>query len=261
MARPFLERVIYPDVVTDEVCDDIVTGMLDLLSKYDMTASAYKITGSQFLHLYHHIASKDNISSRVHNYINDVILKKNHSPRTYFFTGDQSKNHLDRINNKSDDWGFYELSKVYNFMVNPPEYFRLPMSVGELNGNMVIHPGNTRITCLSFLEEDLPLTMIVSDYSQNKKIKDWIDQHSYQGLPIIDENRELLKNVLHIKELYSPHLLWRVPEGIQITEPMQKLKEHHIDYLVEFDGSNFHINNRLVIYKENNRFKYAGQRD
>lgn len=262
MIRPFDERITFSDIVTDEVCNDIMTEMLGLIQKYNVGSVVYNITGEEFLNLYNFISTRETIYQRIHNYIETVILNKNFSPRRYFFTGDQTILHANRIDNKSDDWGFYELSKIYNFMTNPPEYFRLPMSVANVNGNFFLHPGNTRITCLPFLSPSLPMTVLVSDYEHNNKIRKWIKQNKpNDGIRINEENKEQLKSVLHIKELYSPHLLWRIPEGVQITEPMQKLKEHHNDYDVRFDGENFYINDKHIIYKERHRFKYVGQRE
>jgi len=186
----------------------------------------------------------------LHKFSNTMqsLLKTDQSPRVFRFPVDYTPKH-----DNTDKDTVYNLVKLYQFYTNPPDFFRTPFSLGAKKKNfLMIHPGNYRLISTLFLPNNIPCTLLFPT-----KFNHWL---SYFGIDNHKDNTVCSMNSVTLSEIFNLSLYNKITvsyssiTGIQLMEHHTQLEEYKKEFVIEWTGRHFVVNDVIVASLSNGVF-------
>jgi len=150
----------------------------------------------------------------------------------------------------------YNLTKLYEFIVNPPDFFRTPFSIGgnSVSGHKIfIHPGNYRLMSTMFLQDPIPCTLF---FKTNDVVLHSILPFSFERtMTILQAPYKLLEKAINLDTIQpQADIRYSHITGIQIVEHHPILPEYKKEYKIEWTGTQFIVNDIIVATLKNGIF-------
>jgi len=182
------------------------------------------------------------------------IINLNWTPRKHNFSINMSMGHIVSESFDHEQFLFYSLSKLHEFYVNPPEYFRTPFSIGtDPNlGTLLLHPGNFRLLSTLYLPEDIPCCIMFK--TDNKICKDYFSKIINYSCTILSMDNTILADYWNLHLYDKIFIVYSSITGMQIVEHHSELEEFKKDYEIEWTGRHFVVNDVIVASLSNGVF-------
>lgn len=183
------------------------------------------------------------------------IVDHNWTPRKHKFLIDTLIDSIDLDSLNLEQFKFYQLSKLHEFYVNPPEYFQTPFSIGTdpKSGALALHPGNFRLLSTLFLPEDIPCCIMFR--INNQLCKKYFARVINDPGTVLSMDNDSLLHIFNLQLCRTlPTIRYSSITGIQIVELSSELQEFKKDYEIEWTGRHFVVNNIIVATLKNGIF-------
>lgn len=243
---------------TKEDALELVKHCKEALRENNTSCTVLTMTHGNFLNLIENVLECYNLKERIDYYFRNLVLSTDFTPRKFTYspfyqpnvTGEHwLKKDFKAIDDPNIDMAnFYALTKFHHFMTEPFDCFRVPFGIG-MGRYLTVHPGNARIVSLDFLPKDRLITLFVCDSNpENERFYQAaisegivVDEYVFESLA----NRNLA-SILGLKDFHKVKVLFSSQVGLQIVEHHPALDEFAQEYVIEYDGINFIVNDVVI---------------
>lgn len=221
----------------------LVDGIRYTLERYQLTTYAYRINHRQFEKLF---TSQNLSTDKFIDYVVRTNLGHTFKPRIIKYSADEDCGPEIAF---EEHGRMYQFTKLYHFLTDEFDGWRVPFAVGKLGDFFNVHPGTFRRVAMNFLPPDTECIVLVSDVYDNAYCFQVLDNLEYLDKFCLNtaSDAELIEK-LNLSEYRHANVQIEKPCGFMLMEFHPRLQTYQREYTVEFDGISLFVNNTKVAW-------------
>lgn len=244
------ETMTFPEPLKKDSIEFFLKELKKAHNHINFDVEILEMTHQQFIN----VASKWVHAPAIDNFSTSIInryLSKDLTPRSYNFLQGHAPEYMST--NISDRGRFFCFNKIHSFLTTPFTHFRIPFSIGLVDKQFCIHPGNFRFMAMKFLPKDKTCSVIITlDRPENRLLLDTIisQQNFLARYNLKHLTDEQIVKILRVDEFNYASIQYSKASGLQIYEHHPMLTEYYQDYTISLNEVNIDDGKHAPVIRE-----------